>query len=248
MAFIRPVLFRAAGFYFFDGPIPMPPFTLVSHPLCPFVQRVAIVLLEKGLAFERIDVDLRDRPDWFLAISPAGKVPLLKLPASNEGESVLFESVAICEYLEETYPEPALHPSSAWGRAQHRAWVEFASAALADAWGFLNATDQQTALGKSAALRAKLERFNGEISGGPYFAGERFSLVDIAMAPVFRYFDILDFEPEHQLFEGLHRVADWRRALAGRPSIQAAVAEDYAIRFRKHLQEQRALLAIVTQA
>lgn len=227
--------------------MPQSQFTLVSHPLCPFVQRVAIVLLEKGITFQRIDVDLRDRPDWFLAMSPSGKVPLLKVPDGNEGESVLFESVAICEYLEEVYPEPALHPMNALIRAQHRAWIEFASATLADAWGFLNATDQQTALGKSAALRGKLERFDSEISDGPYFSGERLSMVDIAVAPVFRYFDILGFEPNHQLFDGLNRVADWRRALASRFSIQAAVAEDYAIRFRKHLQEARALLATASE-
>lgn len=227
--------------------MPQSQFTLVSHPLCPFVQRVAIVLLEKGITFQRIDVDLRDRPDWFLAMSPSGKVPLLKVPVGNEGESVLFESVAICEYLEEVYPEPALHPMNALIRAQHRAWIEFASATLADAWGFLNATDQQTALGKSAALRGKLERFDSEISDGPYFSGERLSMVDIAVAPVFRYFDILGFEPNHQLFDGLNRVADWRRALASRFSIQAAVAEDYAIRFRNHLQEARALLAAASE-
>lgn len=227
--------------------MPQSQFTLVSHPLCPFVQRVAIVLLEKGITFQRIDVDLRDRPDWFLAMSPSGKVPLLKVPDGNEGESVLFESVAICEYLEEVYPEPALHPMNALIRAQHRAWIEFASATLADAWGFLNATDQQTALGKSAALRGKLERFDSEISDGPYFSGERLSMVDIAVAPVFRYFDILGFEPNHQLFDGLNRVADWRRALASRFSIQAAVAEDYAIRFRNHLQEARALLATASE-
>lgn len=222
--------------------------TLVSHHLCPFVQRVAIVLLEKNVAFQRTDIDLRNRPDWFLAISPTGKVPLLKVSNDSAGESVLFESVAICEYLEDVHPEPALHPINALTRAQHRAWVEFASATLADAWGFLNASEQQIALGKSAALRGKLERFDSEMSDGPYFAGEDISMVDIAMAPVFRYFDILEFAPGHPLFAGLNRVTDWRRALAIRPSFQAAVTEDYAIRFRKHLQEAGALLATVSEA
>ena len=68
-------------------------------------------------------------------------------------------------------------------------------------------------------------------------------MVDAAMDPVFRYFDILDGESTHQVFDGLKRVANWRLALASRPSIQAAVAEDYAARFRKHLQEKKALLA-----
>ncbi|MEI7255887.1 glutathione S-transferase family protein [Dickeya dadantii] len=217
--------------------------TLISHHLCPFVQRVAIVLLEKGIPFQRINVDLQNKPDWFFAISPTGKVPLLKVPDSHGGESVLFESIAICEYLEDVYPEPALHLMNALLRAQHRAWIEFVSATLSDAWGFLNASDPRTALAKSAALRGKLERFNAEISDGPYFAGEELSMVDIAIAPVFRYFDILNVESSHPVFDGLNRVADWRRALAKRPSIQTAVAGDYATRFHKHLQEARALLA-----
>lgn len=53
--------------------------TLISHPLCPFVQRSAIVLLEKNVPFDRVNVDLSAKPDWFLALSLTGKVPLLKV-------------------------------------------------------------------------------------------------------------------------------------------------------------------------
>ena len=66
-------------------------------------------------------------------MSPTGKVPLLKVQKGDEGANVLFESVAICEFIEEVYPEPALHPEDAITRAQHRAWIEFATAMLADA-------------------------------------------------------------------------------------------------------------------
>ncbi len=216
--------------------------TLVSHGLCPFVQRVAILLLEKQVPFQRIDVDLKDRPNWFRVMSPTGKVPLLMVQKGDEEATVLFESVAICEYIEQVYPEPALHPEYAITRAQHRAWIEFATAMLADAWGYSNAADQQTALSKSAALRGKLERFELEKSDGNYFAGAKLSMVDIAVAPVFRYFDILGFEPGHPLFDGLVRIAEWRHALANRASVQAAVAEDYADRLRKHLLEVKAIL------
>lgn len=223
--------------------MPQSQLTLVSHALCPFVQRAAIALLEKGVSFQRIDINLRDRPDWFLALSPTGKVPLLRVSTVDEGEVALFESVAICEYLEEVYPAPALHPADAVTRARHRAWIEFATAALGDAWMFLNAKDQQTAHDKSEALRAKLERFDSEMSDGPYFAGDSLSMVDIAMAPVFRYFDLLDFQPDHRIFDGLIRVAHWRRALAKHPNVQAAVVGDYADRLRAHLQEVGAVRA-----
>ncbi|WP_426944937.1 glutathione S-transferase family protein [Pseudomonas oryzihabitans] len=222
--------------------MPQKQMTLVSHPLCPFVQRVAIAFYEKGNSFERINVDLRNKPDWFIAISPTGKVPLLKV-FDNGRESVLFEGVAICEYVEDVQPQPALHPSDALERAQHRAWIEFASATLSDAWEFLNASHHETASAKGVAFRKKLERFDAAMADGPYFGGKDFSMVDAAVAPIFRYFDILAFESTHPVFDGLQRVGNWRRALAQRPSIRAAVAEDYATRFRQHLHDQKALLA-----
>src|SRR4051794_30341009 len=98
--------------------------TLVSHALCPYVQRAAIVLKEKNVAFERVDVDLAHKPDWFLRLSPLGKTPVLVV----DGEA-LFESAVICEYLDETRP-PRLHPPDALARARERAWMEFGSAVL----------------------------------------------------------------------------------------------------------------------
>jgi glutathione S-transferase len=97
---------------------------LVSHQLCPYVQRVAIVLAEKGADFERRDIDLSARPDWFLAISPLGKTPVLLT-----GDHALFESNVICEYLDDTLL-PKLHPANALQRARHRAWMEFGSTSL----------------------------------------------------------------------------------------------------------------------
>ena len=114
----------------------MPQLTLVSHLLCPYVQRAAIALMEKEVPFERVVVDLANRPAWFTAISPLGKVPLLRVPRPGGGESILFESNVICEYLEESQPGVRLHPEDALERAQHRAWMEFGSAILVDLWGY----------------------------------------------------------------------------------------------------------------
>src|SRR3979411_3383891 len=96
--------------------------TLISHKLCPYVQRAVIALTEKGVPFERIDIDLANKPDWFLALSPLGKTPVLQV-----GDTAIFESAVILEYLEETQPKP-LHPADALARAEHRAWIEYGSA------------------------------------------------------------------------------------------------------------------------
>src|SRR5215468_1925695 len=93
--------------------------TLISHKLCPYVQRAVIALTEKGVPFERIDIDLAKKPEWFLKISPLGKVPVLVV-ATESGEVALFESNVICEYIEETQAGPSLHPAVPLVRAEHR--------------------------------------------------------------------------------------------------------------------------------
>ncbi|MGJ7491503.1 glutathione S-transferase family protein [Variovorax sp. ZT4R33] len=217
--------------------------TLISHPLCPFVQRAAIVLLEKGVSFDRINVDLSAKPDWFLTLSPTGKVPLLKVGQADGPDAVLFESMVICEYLEETQAGARLYPNDALSRARQRGWTEFGTATLAEAWQFLNAKDRPTADTKQAAFRARLQQLEAVLVEGPYFGGAAFGMVDAVFAPIFRYFDILDPTMSQPIFENLPRVTAWRVALAARESVIAAVVEDYAERFRQHLHQHQALLA-----
>ena len=217
--------------------------TLISHPLCPFVQQAATVLLEKGVPFERINVDLAAKPDWFLALSPTGKVPLLKVSKADGSNAVLFESMVICEYLEETQGGAQLYPVDALSRARQRGWIEFGTAALADAWQFLNATDRPTADAKQAAFRGRLQRLEAMVVAEPYFSGAALGMVDAVFAPLFRYFDILDPTISQPIFENLPRVSAWRTALAARESVITAVGEDYAERFRQHLRQHQALLA-----
>ncbi|HWT57498.1 MAG TPA: glutathione S-transferase family protein [Rhizobium sp.] len=223
--------------------MPDPSLTLISHPLCPFVQRAAIVLLEKDVPFERINVDLSAKPDWFLALSPTGKVPLLKVHQTDEGDAILFESMVICEYLEETQGGARMYPDGALLRARQRAWIEFATQTLADGWQFLNATDPATADAKGAAFRDRLRKLEAELGAGPYFAGAAFGMVDAVYAPLFRYFGIIDPAVSQAIFEGFPRVSTWRAALAARPSVGNAVVGDYADRFRAHLRQHQALLA-----
>ena len=108
--------------------------TLISFPTCPFVQRAIIALKEKNVDFDVVYIDLANKPDWFLAISPLGKVPVLKVERPGAKEAVLFESAVILEYLEETASGAKLHPADALERAQHRSWMEFGSTVLSDLW------------------------------------------------------------------------------------------------------------------
>jgi glutathione S-transferase len=194
---------------------------LISHRLCPYVQRAVIALTEKGVAFERIDIDLANKPDWFLEISPLGKTPVLQV-----GETAIFESAVILEYLEETQPKP-LHPADALIRAEHRGWIEFGSAVLTDIAGFYAAPDEATFNAKTSQLERRFARLETRIAAAPWFDGESFSLVDAVFGPVFRYFDLFDEIADFGILAGKPKLKRWRNSLAARPSVGAAVSADY---------------------
>ena len=224
------------------------PLTLVSHLLCPYVQRAAIALREKGVPFERVVIDLSNKPDWFLAISPLGKVPLLRVQRPDGGESVLFESNVICEYIEDTQPGARLHPEDPLTRAEHRAWMEFGSAILADLWGYETTQDAEVFEQKRLALAAKFERVEAALGAGPFFAGKDFGLVDAVFAPVFRYFELFDQLSDSHIFDALPKVNAWRRALAARPSVREAVVPEYAQHLRAFLERHQAHLLTLGKA
>ncbi len=205
---------------------------LVSHALCPYVQRAAIVLDEKGVPFERRDVDLAAKPEWFRAASPLGKTPVLLVRGTP-----IFESAVICEFLDETFA-PRLHPPDALDRARHRAWIEFASQVLNLIAGLYNAADAAQLEAKRIDLTHHFARLEAVLGGGPYFAGTGFSIVDAAFAPVFRYFDTFDRIVYLGVMRQAPKLRDWRAALAERPSVQRAVSPQYPERLMAFLRSR----------
>ncbi|MBZ9763455.1 glutathione S-transferase family protein [Mesorhizobium sp. CA8] len=218
--------------------------TLVSHHLCPYVQRAAISLAEKGVPFERVYVDLSDKPDWFRAISPLGKVPLLSV-RHDHSQEVIFESAVILEFLEETEANP-LHPADPLARARHRAWIEFGSAILNAIGRFYSAADEAAFLHESSGLSGMFARVEAELSArqsGRWFAGERFSLVDAVYGPVFRYFDTFDSIGDFGILDGKPLAQAWRTALSKRKSVKEAVGADYPQRLHAFLRAKGSYLS-----
>ena len=210
---------------------------LISHKLCPYVQRAVIALTEKRVAFERIDIDLVNKPDWFLAISPLGKTPVLQV-----GDVPIFESAVILEYLEETQPKP-LHPADPVRRAEHRAWIEFGSAVLNDIAGFYAAADEATFEAKTVQLEQRFARLETRLAGSPWFDGDSFSLVDAVFGPVFRYFDVFDDIADLGILAGKPKLQRWRKGLAARPSVRKAVSAEYPALLRDFLDRRNSWLS-----
>lgn len=211
--------------------------TLISHTLCPYVQRAAIALNEKGVPFRRVYVDLADKPEWFLKLSPLGKTPVLTVAGAP-----IFESSAILEFLEDTQP-PRLHPEDPLTKAQHRGWIEFGSSVLNDLSGLYSAKDGEAFAEKVETLTAKFALLESRLGDGPFFGGRTFTLVDAVFGPVFRYFDTLDQVANFGILAPHQRVGRWRSALAVRPSIRDAVTDEYPAALRRFLLRRAGYLS-----
>ena len=220
---------------------------LISHHLCPYVQRAVIALTEKGVTHERRYIDLADKPAWFKAISPLGKVPLLRIKTEDDGEAVLFESAVICEYLEDTQRKP-LHPADPLARARHRAWIEFASTTLDDVAGLYHAKDKRAFDQQRQRLIDKFTLLERHLGEGPFFSGRCFGLVDAAFGPLFRYFDTIERIGDSGFFAATARVRAYRQALSERPSVQQAVADDYPARLMAFLERRGSYVSSLIRA
>lgn len=208
-------------------------FELITHVLCPYVQRSVIVLQEKDIPYRRTDIDLANKPDWFRRISPLGKVPVLVI---GEHRS-LFESAVICEYLDEVTPG-SLHPDGPFERADHRAWIEFGSGLLNGIAQLYNAPTREAFTATSAMLRERLLQLDERLDNGPFFSGDRFRIIDAVYGPIFRYFDVLDSVMDLDLSREAEKVQRWHSHLRSRESVRQAVTVDYPERLLTFIQNR----------
>ncbi len=142
--------------------------TLISHHLCPYVQRAAIALAEKGVPFQRVNIDLADKPDWFLRISPSASAAAAH--SANRERRILFETGVICEYLEETQTDRSFIPAiRCCARAIAAGWSS-ALPSLADLWVYETTQDPAALEAKRKVLQAKFATMEAELAEGPYFA------------------------------------------------------------------------------
>lgn len=194
---------------------------LISFPICPFVQRAIITLREKGVAHDIENIDIRDKPAWFMELSPRGKVPVLMADGVP-----LFESQAIVEYLEEVYPQPPLAPADPVGRARDRAWFSMADEDLiVPIIRALRATDQGDFLDQIAVIERALGHLEQQLTGRDWLSGDgsRFGLADVGVAPFF--FRVQHLSPIWQLPESMPAVRAWSQRLLARQSVSGSVPD-----------------------
>lgn len=188
---------------------------LISIPGCPFVQRATVLLLEKKVVFEVKVIDPRNKPDWFLKISPFARVPVLVADGTP-----IFESSAIIEYLEETHPDPPLYPKDPILRARDRGWLSGAPEELYKPLGTMVMQPDQAAAAK-ALLDTRLRRLDEELGDHEWlsFSGTRFGMADVATVPCISRLPIYERVGLYSPPTGLQRLDAWRERLCARESV-----------------------------
>lgn len=211
---------------------------LISFKLCPFVQKAVILLGHKQIDYDIEYIDLAEPPDWFRKISPYGKVPVLIV-----NNDVIFESSVILEYLDEACPPP-LHPDDLIEKALHRSWMEFSSTCLWDIFDLTVAETEQAFNDKLSTLHEHLDRVEAVLSRQPYFAGQHFSLVDIAFAPVFVRLEL--FQPLiPQIYDSKRhpKIQIWKQQLLNHPAVAESTVDGFEKLFQASLWKRQGFLS-----
>ncbi|MGZ3686402.1 MAG: glutathione S-transferase family protein [Bdellovibrionota bacterium] len=213
-----------------------PDFELISFPLCPFVQRTAITLLHKNIPFRTTAIDLASPPDWFRAISPLGKVPLLRVSEPGKEAVILFESAVINEYLDEITP-PSLQAKDPLQKARERAWIEASSELIMKMYQGLTTHDPIGSQKSFQGMWEILNRLENAISGEKNFRGQEFSLVDAAFAPFFlRLFAVKSLRV-YERWNSLPKTKRWAESLIALPEVRKSVPADFASQYAKSLTQ-----------
>jgi glutathione S-transferase len=214
----------------------MAKYLLVSFKTCPWVQRAAIVLREKNTPFEFRHIEPDNRPDWFLAISPHKKVPVLRI----DDRVSLFESNAIAEYLDETIA-PRLHPEDPIERAVNRAWTDYVPTFAEQVTAVAYADGEADYAKAAAQIPVPFERLEKALEkqgSGPFFNGARYSLVDAAYAPFLQRYVFLDRVKRLGHIEKFPRLKAWSDALLARGSTHSFPEAEFEAMYRDNLRRR----------
>ena len=209
-----------------------------------FSQRTRVVLLEKGIEFTPIEIDLQNKPEGYTQISPYGKVP-----AIAHGDIKIYEPAIIDEYLDEVFPEPALLPGEPGAKAIARIWINTANTRLLLAFNKLlrskEISEQEQGHREFIESLLYIEQEGlGKLSGNrPYWLGEKVSLVDISFYPWFERLPLLEHFRKFSLPSETPRIQQWWNTLRDRESIRAVEnpVSFYIERFTKVLGEPTAV-------
>uniref|UniRef100_A0A4W6CRZ8 Glutathione S-transferase omega n=1 Tax=Lates calcarifer TaxID=8187 RepID=A0A4W6CRZ8_LATCA len=199
------------------GPVPKDHIRIYSMRFCPFAQRTRLVLNAKGIKHDTVNINLKDKPDWFLEKNPLGLVPTLETPAGE----VIYESPITCEYLDEVYPENQLLPSTPFAKAQQRMMLEHFSKVVPYFYKIPTGRNKgEDVSGLETELKEKFAKLNEDLVNKKtqFFGGDTITMIDYMMWPFFERLEI--FELKHCL-DSTPELKKWTERMSEDPTVKA---------------------------
>ena len=212
---------------------------IYSSARCPYAQRTRMLMIEKEIPFELTEVDLRNKPDWFLAVSPYGKVPVIV-----DDDQTIYESAIINEYLDEKYISIPMMPEEPVERAKARIWMDYCtnkyltlSRKLLVDHGNEELQRENKKKMKESLIYIEKECFEKN-ANGPFWLDNNISLVDLHYAPFFERFGAFKELFGVEWPEECIKISDWWSAIQKRDSYKMTVlpTEEHVDLYRSIMQ------------
>ena len=217
----------------------MDPIKIYSSARCPYAQRTRMLMIEKEIPFELTEVDLRSKPDWFLAVSPYGKVPVIV----DDGQTI-YESAIINEYLDEKYKNVPMMPKEPVERAKARIWMDYCTNKylILSRKLLLDNGNEELQIENKKKMKESLLYIEKECfeknANGPFWLGNNISLVDLHYAPFFERFGAFKELFGVEWPEECIKISDWWSAIQKRDSYKMTVlpTEEHVDLYRSIMQ------------
>ncbi|XP_032234379.2 glutathione S-transferase omega-1 [Nematostella vectensis] len=163
---------------------------LYSMRFCPYAERPRLVLAAKGVDYECININLKNKPDWYLAEpNPRGLVPMIEMPDGR----LLPESLLCCEYLDELFPQNPMYPSDAFEKNRQRLLIDrFGKVTSSFYQMLMRDMDEDALKGQTETLNKDLSLYENELKNRTFFAGEKPGMADFMLWPFFERFCLLE--------------------------------------------------------
>ncbi|PKR47637.1 glutathione S-transferase family protein [Thalassospira povalilytica] len=201
----------------------MTSYHLIGHRLCPYVQRVAMVLAQNGITHKRTDIVLDAKPDWFLGLSPTGNVPVLVV---DDGRT-LFEAAAICQYLE-AIAGKSPNATDAYDLAFAQGVVAIGDKLLSLTADMIYRDLSENSFDATMhQIHKQMSIVSGLVLPQALGAGKELSMLDIVFATVFRPFALIAVALNRELFAGFPGLRGWASDLAKHETVRNAVPATY---------------------
>ena len=214
---------------------------LYIFKICPFVEKIKILLNEKNLHCEFCEVNIRSKPEWFVQLTPEATVPLLEVKDLDGKTHFINESSIICDYLDEI-SDASLYPNDPVKKAVNKLWITRADKLVFDAYHMTHAKSEEEFHEKKVIVDKKLLVTESTLESKPYFNGSVFSMVDIVYAPIFFRFECLSRLHHIHLLDELPKLKVWSENILNKKEVTSGFIETFDKEFEELLHLKKSFL------